>query len=400
MSSSFMQLFLVSVGLFLLQGAAALPWLLALRQRPLRTEVRYGAILLAVFAGVGALFAFFFDFNSDPGVLAGWGRVFMSILHLQLGLDFFVVVFVLLLTFWSKGAAVALAAFQEGVRQPLFWLLTGVTSFIMFASVYLPYFTFGEDLKMVKELCYAVTMMIPALFGAILACISVSEEIEGRTAVTLLSKPITRRQFLLGKFVGISLAGLLMTLLLGWVLVWISLYKQVYDSRIPGQLAENIVDPGWTASVANALLPSSSAGDLVHGILLWVHDAGTALPGLTIGFCQVMVLVAVAVALATRVPMVVNLPLCFLVYFLGHLTPIMTEVTQGRYRLVHFVAQLFETILPGLDNFDVSATIVRDLPLDPALYALYTANVAFYALIYTVVALLFGLVLFEDRDVA
>ena len=90
----------------------------------------------------------------------------------------------------------------------------------------------------------------------------------------------------------------------------------------------------------------------------------------------------------------------FLVYFLGHLTPIMTEVTQRGNRLVYFVSQMFETVLPGLDNFDVSAAIVRDLPLDPVMYSVYTANVAIYALIYTAVALLVGLVLFEDRDVA
>ncbi len=400
MSSSFVQLFLVTIALFALQGAAALPWLLALRQRPLRTETRFCLTLLAAFAGVGALFAFYLEFNSDPAVLTGWGRVFMAILHLQLGLDLFVAVFLILLRFWSKGGAVALAAFQEGVRQPMFWLLTGVGIFIMAAAIYLPYFTFGEDYKMVKELCYALTMMAPAFFGAILACISVSDEIEGRTAVTLLSKPISRRQFLLGKFTGISLAGLFMTLLMGWTLVWIVLYKGVYDSTVPGQMNENIVDPGWAVSWSEDLFGSSSAADLVRGLLFWVHDAGAALPGLIIGFCQVLVLVAVAVALATRVPMVVNLPLCFLVYFLGHLTPIMTEVTQRRNRLVYFVSQMFETVLPGLDNFDVSAAIVRDLPLDPVLYSVYTANVAFYALIYTAVALLAGLVLFEDRDVA
>jgi len=174
-----LQLFFVTVGLFLLQGMAALPWLLALRQRPLRYEARFVLTVLAVCAGVGGLFAFFLDFNSDSAVLAGWGRVFMSILHLQLGLDLFVAVFLLLLNVWSKGGAVALAAFQEGVRQPLFWLLTFVGFFIMFASVYLPYFTFGEDIKMVKELCYALTMMAPALFGAIAACISVHERSRG-----------------------------------------------------------------------------------------------------------------------------------------------------------------------------------------------------------------------------
>src|ERR1019366_3369012 len=103
-------------------------------------------------------------------------------------------------------------------------------------------------------------------------------------------------------------------------------------------------------------------------------------------------------ALATRVPMVVNVSMCLVVYFLGHLTPIMTEVSKNP--LIRFFAQLFELLLPGLDLFDVGTAIIRDVPLDPQRYAIYTLNVALYALIYTAIAILAGLILFEDRDVA
>ena len=89
-----------------------------------------------------------------------------------------------------------------------------------------------------------------------------------------------------------------------------------------------------------------------------------------------------------------------LIYFLGHLTPIMTEVTRSGYRLVYFMAQLFDTVFPGLDLFDVGSAVVRDVPLPAVPYALYTLNVTLYALTYTTIALLFGLILFEDRDLA
>src|SRR5438128_5347081 len=102
----------------------------------------------------------------------------------------------------------------------MFWMLTIIGSLAMVISIVIPYFTFAEDLKMVKEISYALTMLFPAVFGVISASVSVSEEIEGRTAVTLLSKPVTRREFLFGKFLGIMLAGLMMTMFLSWVLVW------------------------------------------------------------------------------------------------------------------------------------------------------------------------------------
>jgi ABC-type transport system involved in multi-copper enzyme maturation permease subunit len=323
--------------------------------------------------------------------------VLASLLTLQIGIDLFVLTFRLLLTFWSKGGAVALAAFQEGVRQPMFWMLTFFGSLGMTVSIVIPYFTFGEDLKMVKEITYALTMMFPAIFGVISAATSVSEEIEGRTAVTLLSKPINRRQFLLGKFLGITLAGLMMTLLMGWSLIWVVMAKSYYDF-IP-QIAPLPPDPVWLDDWTRETFGRTMSGDLARGIVLWLRDTLEALPGLVIGFGQVMTLIAVSVALATRIPMVVNLSMCLLVYFLGHLTPIMTEVSQP-FRLVHFFAQLFELLLPGLDLFDVGTAIVRDVPPDQERYALYTLNVALYAVLYTAIANLVGLILFEDRDVA
>jgi len=212
-----------------------------------------------------------------------------------------------------------------------------------------------------------------------------------------MSKPVSRRQFLLGKFGGILLAALFMTLILGWVLVWIFIFKAWWEPPIGGN---PVTDPAWTIELSRSWFDTSSTSYLFRGALTWVDEAGDALPGLTIGFGQVMVLLAIAVALATRLPMIVNLTICLLVYFLGHLTPIMTAVSQHKYALVYFVAQLFETLLPGLDLFDVGTAIVRETRLDLVEYGWYTLYVSFYAILYTSIALLFGLILFEDRDLA
>ena len=391
-----MQLFPFCLVLFLLQGLAAVPWLMALSQRPFRQQLPF---LLKVVGGVtagGLLFAGILQANSDPVIVTLWGRFFASVFCFQLAIDLFVLAFYLLLNYWPKTGAVALAAFQEGVRQPMFWFLTVIGCLIMIVSIVIPYFTFGEDTKMVKELTFALTMMIPAVFGVLSASISVSEEIEGRTAVTLLSKPIKRRDFLFGKFIGITLAGMLMTTFMGWVLVWVVLAKFNYD-LMPG-ITQIPPDPGWLTALIAKTFGSNLSGDLLRGIGLWISDNGEALPGLVIGFGQVMTLIAISVALATRMPMVVNVSLCLVVYFLGHLTPIMTEVSNNP--LIRFFAQLFALLLPGLDYFDVGPAIVREVPLDPERYTIYTMNVGLYALMYTAIAILVGLILFEDRDVA
>src|SRR5262249_51447228 len=146
-----------------------------------------------------------------------WGHVYSVLLQLQLIVDFFIGFFALVLWVWPKGGAVGLAAFREGLRQPMFWLLTGLALLALFAWVFVPYFTFGEDALMIRDIGNDTIMLFAALFGTLAASMSVSEEIEGRTAVTLMSKPVSRRQFLLGKFLGIVLAALVMYGLLG---VW------------------------------------------------------------------------------------------------------------------------------------------------------------------------------------
>ena len=75
------------------------------------------------------------------------------------------------------------------------------------AFIYIPYNTFGEDVKMLKDSGLTLIMVLAILVGLWTASVSVADEIEGRTAVTLLSKPISRRQFVHRQVPGHRLAG-------------------------------------------------------------------------------------------------------------------------------------------------------------------------------------------------
>jgi hypothetical protein len=247
---------------------------------------------------------------------------------------------------------------------------------------------------MVKELGYDWIILLASVFAVLAASMSISEEIEGRTAITLMSKPVSRRQFLLGKFVGILLAAFLMTGLLSMVFFLMLWFKPWYDR-------EPIPPP---ALIADPMFYWPALGDGINavwrGILWWSVDALMLSSGLVLGTCQVMVLLAIAVALATRLPMVVNILICLAVFFVGHLTPVLIQVTQARFKLVQFVAKLFDTLLPGLDFFNIGPALTRDTPPDPGKFAIYIGTVTLYALLYTTIALLLGLILFEDRDLA
>ena len=118
-----------------------------------------------------------------------------------------------------------------------------------------------------------------------------------------------------------------------------------------------------------------------------------------------MILVAIACALATRLTFIVNLVLCLMIYFLGHLAPVLVKVTENSGAdvgagLVGFLGKLFDVLLPALEFFNMGPAIIRETPLDLWRFAGFSATVFGYSILYTTIALLVGLLLFEDRDLA
>src|SRR5271168_2824776 len=106
---------------------------------------------------------------------------------------------------------IAINAFMELVRQPVFLLLmTSAAAFEIFlATPY--YFAFGDEPKLVKSSVLAV-MLLAGLFGAVLcASASLAREIRSGTALAVLSKPIGRAQFLLAKYAGLVAALTVLT---------------------------------------------------------------------------------------------------------------------------------------------------------------------------------------------
>jgi len=398
--------------LALLQVLAALPWLRSIDPRGFDRGLRnpqsigYG---LFVFLGIALAFAAFLGIKGDSSYLRHYGRGYGAVLHLQLLIDLFLIAPAALAWVWPKGGAVAQAAYREGWRQPMFWLIGVFAVLTTWLSVVIPYFTFGDDYKMMKQIGFDVVMLAAALFGVLAASISIAEEIEGRTAITLMSKPVNRRQFLLGKFLGILMACGAMSLVLGLNLNAALKAMPEFDKS-----SGEVVDPmptqanSWFAPKAGHLLPAGPGRTLAEGAALWFGESFAHTWGIALGFGQVMILVAIATALATRLPFIVNLVVCLIIYFLGHLAPVVVRVTEHAggpnqstgVGLIKFLGNLFDTFLPALEFFTMGPAIIREAPLRLDEFILYVATVLGYAVIYTVIALIVGLLLFEDRDLA
>jgi ABC-type transport system involved in multi-copper enzyme maturation permease subunit len=393
---------------------AALPWLWTFDPDAFKAQLRRPRVLLGAIAaliGLRLLLRLIVAVAlQDPGRLELAGRAYGGVLQLFLLADFFVIGFAVLLFLWPRGGAVALAAFREGIRQPMFWVLTAMSVFLMLVSVVLPYFTFGDDYKMMKLIGFDIILLFSTVFAVVTASLSISEEIEGRTAITLISKPLSRRQFLLGKFVGILLASLAFAGLAAWSLNWALYIKPIIDAETVVDPLQEQVQPSLVEAV-EAMAPDRDMAAFLDGAAGWIGGAVAILPGLVICCCQVMLFLAIAVALATRLPIVVNLLSCLCVFFLGNLAPHLVQQSRNYQRqhpggagmvgqVYDFVVRVFDTIFPALESFGMGPAVLRDQPLPLGAYTLYVVMIAGYATLYSAAALFFGLILFEDRDLA
>ena len=410
MSTALPNLIVAGLILAAVQALAALPWVSSFDGRPFRrwiTDLKVLAYLSGGTFVLGAALGWYMGSLGDIADLEQKGRYYFAILHIQLVIDFAIFAPRALLAVWPKGGAVATAAYREALRQPMFWLIALLASLLIVASTVIPYFTLGDDYKLMKQVGFDAVMLFSGLFGLLTASISVNEEIEGRTAITVISKPVSRRQFFIGKYLGILLACWVMTLLLGWVLTWALHIKPRFDPL------DEVLDPmpfevtRWLSPKFDALMPTVEGSGWARGAGAWAGETLAHHLGLARIFGQVMILLGICTALATRVQFVVNLVICLGVFLIGNLSPIMVHVTDRpgnednpALQLVRFIAQLFNAIFPSLDAFDMGPAIIRDTPLSTLTFLGFVATVLLYALLYTGIAILAGLLLFEDRDLA
>jgi ABC-type transport system involved in multi-copper enzyme maturation permease subunit len=271
-----------------------------------------------------------------------------------------------------KVAAIAGTTAKEALSQPLFYLLLAIGAFsLTFLFPYLPYFTFGEDIKMVKEMGLTVVMLLSVFLAVWTASASIADEIEGRTALTLLSKPVGRREFVVGKFLGVLGPVAILSIVLGGLFLCSVSFKVVYDAR------ESSLSEPTSSECAAAMFQVA--------------------PGLALVFMETVVLTSISVAVATRLPMLGNLIICASIYMLGNLMPTLVgAAAQREFEIPNFVAQLFATVLPVLENFDIYTPIATGNPVPLE----YLAWAALYCLLCSAVAMLVALLLFEDRDLA
>jgi ABC-type transport system involved in multi-copper enzyme maturation permease subunit len=283
--------------------------------------------------------------------------------------------------------------FLDTIVQPIYSLLLVLGAAVLVVFGMLPFFTLGEDTEMFKSVGLDVILLAVLLATLFSTSKSIFEEIEDRTMLTLMSKPLRRWEVVVGKYLGIIAAAAMAVAALGLVLVlavWL---------RIPSDYL---------------LRAGSISQDERKQVLDYrlMHIAGL-LPSLVLTWLQISVLAAVGVALSTRFSLVVNLPTVILIYLAGNLTRFLFPLETGPlagHPAAQSTAWGLSLLLPFLEVFDIRQLAVLGVVrvagtrfaeargVFPIQLWAYVGVAGIYAIGYATFALSAGLWLFQNRE--
>jgi ABC-type transport system involved in multi-copper enzyme maturation permease subunit len=126
------------------------------------------------------------------------------------------------------GGPISIAAYtyREGIRKKTMIGFLILSILVIFGSQFITAFltqsAIGEsdtetelDIKLIKDICVTAISIFGMLITIFISAAVVPSEMENKVIYTILSKPIRRFQYLLGKFVGVQLIIALNLLLMG-----------------------------------------------------------------------------------------------------------------------------------------------------------------------------------------
>ena len=260
---------------------------------------------------------------------------------------------------------VAVNVFRESVRDRVPYNLVLFAILLMGASYLIGQLTAGQDVKIIKDLGLAAISIFGLFIAVFIGIGLVSKEVERRSIFALLAKPVSRSQFIAGKYL-----GLVFTLAANLVVMVVAMYAVLaYLGWIQSELAR-----------AAKTVPVTDPAMLKAVLLIFV---------------ELMLITAIALFFSTFSTPMLSAALTVGLYIAGHFNADLRNFDQvvDAPAAVWLARGLYH-VLPDLSAFDVKAQVVHGLPVTAG----YLAWTIGYGLAYIAALLVAATVIFSRRD--
>ncbi|MEK7747587.1 MAG: ABC transporter permease subunit [Nitrospirota bacterium] len=258
-----------------------------------------------------------------------------------------------------KWMAVSTNTFRAVIRDKILYNLLIFALVMIVGSILLSTLTIGERSKIIIDFGLAGMNFFGVLMAIFLGIGLVSREIERKTLYTVLSKPIGRVEFLVGKYV-----GLLLTLALNMIIMGIVLYLTLAIEEIR-----------W-------------------GLSIWEISPRLVL-AMGMIYLQLAMITAVALLFSTFTTTTLAAIFTLSIYIIGHISSDLVAFGEKLpVKSTVFIMKAIYYILPNLSNFDIKGLVVHNVPIPPS----YFLMTFLYAICY--ITLLMGIAsfVFNRRD--
>jgi ABC-type transport system involved in multi-copper enzyme maturation permease subunit len=260
---------------------------------------------------------------------------------------------------------VAVNVFKESVRDRVPYNLAFFAVLLIGASYLLGQLTAGQDVKIIKDLGLAATTVFGLFIAIFIGIGLVSKEVERRSVYSLLAKPISRPQFILGKY-----AGLVLTLAVNVAVMTLALYVVLtyMNYTAPPELRAAWDAPGIDPRLLEAV---------------------------ALIFVQLMIITAIALFFSTFSTPLLAAALTFGLFIVGHFNADLKNFDRIMdSRPAIWLARGVYHLVPDFSAFDIKTQVVHGLPVGAG----YIAATAGYGLAYIAALLVVSVVIFSRRD--
>jgi ABC-type transport system involved in multi-copper enzyme maturation permease subunit len=262
-------------------------------------------------------------------------------------------------------AAVAINVFKESVRDRVPYNLVLFATLLIGSSYLLGQLTAGQDVKIIKDLGLAATSVFGLFIAIFIGIGLVSKEVEKRSIYALLAKPVSRPQFIAGKY-----AGLVLTLAVNVAVMTVALYAVLAYMN-------------WTET------PQARAAWETPAL-----DPGL-MKAIALIFLELMLITAIALFFSTFSSPILSAALTFGLYIAGQFNADLRNFDRVvESRAAARLARAVYHVLPDLSAFDIKTEVVHGLPVPPG----YFLSTALYGAAYIAALLLAATFVFSRRD--
>lgn len=133
--------------------------------------------------------------------------------------------------------AIAINTFKETVRDRVLYAFIIFAIILTLVGIVLGSLSVGQSVRVLEDIGLFTISTIGGVIAIFVGTNLVYKEYDKRTIFLILTKPIRRWQFVVGKFVGLSLCILAITALMGAFLIALSLYNGAPANMIPNLVA-------------------------------------------------------------------------------------------------------------------------------------------------------------------